>query len=56
MRVAVAKAELNNTVHLCSNQGCTVAFILKPVHPALFSTCALAKVVVAKAELNNIVH
>ena len=56
MHVAVAKAELNNTVHLCSNQGCTVAFILKPVHPALFSTCALAKVVVAKAELNNIVH
>jgi hypothetical protein len=56
MCVAVAKAKLNNTVHLCSKQGCTVAFILNPVHPALFSTCALAKVVVAKAELNNIVH
>jgi hypothetical protein len=31
--VAVAKAEVNNTVYLCSNQVCTVDFTPKPVHP-----------------------
>jgi hypothetical protein len=53
MGVAMVKSELNNTVHLCSNQGCTVDFILKPVYPALRSACVLAKVVVAKAKLNT---
>jgi hypothetical protein len=47
--VAMAKAELNNTVHLCTNQRFTVDFILKPVHPALLLTCVLSKVVMAKA-------
>jgi hypothetical protein len=54
--VAVANAELNNTVHLCSSQGCTVDFTPKTVHPALLSACVLAKVVVSKAKLNNTVH
>jgi hypothetical protein len=43
--VAVAKAELNNTVHLCSNQGCTC-----------ISTCVLAEDVVAMANPNNTVR
>ena len=54
--MAVTLAELNNTVHWCTNQVCIVDFILKPVHPALLSACVLAKVVVAEAELNNTVH
>jgi hypothetical protein len=54
--VAMALAELNNTVHLCSNRVCTVDFILKLVHLFLLSACVLKKVVVAKAELNNSVH
>jgi hypothetical protein len=41
--VAVAKTELNNTVH----------YTPKPVHPALLSVCVLAKVVF-KAKLNNV--
>jgi hypothetical protein len=56
MGVAVAKTEMNNTVHLCSNQGCSINFILKSVHPALLSACVLAKVVVAEAELSNTEH
>ena len=52
--VAMAEAELNNTVHLCSNQLYTVDFILKPVHLCLLSACILAKFVVAKDELVNI--
>jgi hypothetical protein len=43
MGVTVAKAELNNTAHLCSNKGL----------PLIFCLCGL---VVAKAELNNSVH
>ena len=54
--MGVAKAELNNSVHLCSNKGCTVDFTSKPVHPPLPSACVLAKVVVFKAKLNNTVH
>jgi hypothetical protein len=54
--VAVAKAELNNTVHLCSNQVCTVDFTPKPVHPALLSACVLDTVVVFKVKLKNSVH
>jgi hypothetical protein len=42
--------------HWCTNQVCTVDFILKPVHHALLSACVLSKVVVAEAELNNTVH
>ena len=55
MGVAVAKAELNNTVHLCSNQGCTctVDFILKP---SCFTFFLLSKVVVALVEQNNTVR
>jgi hypothetical protein len=49
--VALAKAELNNTVHLCS-----IDVILKPVHHVLFFACLLAKVVVAKAELYSTVR
>jgi hypothetical protein len=54
--MGVAKAELNNIVHLCSNQGCTVDFTSKPVHPDLPSACVLPKVVVSKTKLNNAVH
>jgi hypothetical protein len=54
MDVAVAKAELNNSVLLCKSQGCTVDFTTKPVHPALLSACVLAKVVVSKAKLNTV--
>jgi hypothetical protein len=53
--MCVAKANLNNTVHLCSNQGCTVDFTPKPVYPALLSACVLVKDVVSKAKLNNTV-
>jgi hypothetical protein len=49
-------AELNNSVHWCTNQVCTVDFILKLVHPALLSACVLAKIVVAEAKLNNTVQ
>jgi hypothetical protein len=53
MGVAVAKAELNNTVNLCSNQGCTVDFTPK-TGPTDFFLCT--KVVVSKAKLYNTVH
>jgi hypothetical protein len=36
--VAVANAELNNTVHLCSSQGCTVDFTPK-TGPSCFAFC-----------------
>jgi hypothetical protein len=48
MGVAVAKAELNNNVHLCSNQGCTVDFDPKLINPAMLSVCVLLKVVVSR--------
>ena len=54
--MGVAKAELNNTVHLCSNQGCTVDFSPKIAPSAFISACVLTKVVVSKAKLNNTVH
>ena len=38
MGEAVAKAELYNTVHLCSNQGCTVDFTPK-IGPSCFDFC-----------------
>jgi hypothetical protein len=58
MGVAMAKAELNNTVHLCSNQGCIVDFTPQTIPSCFdFYLCiVLTKVVASKAQLNNTVH
>jgi hypothetical protein len=52
----MAKAEMSNTVYLCSSHVCTVDFIPKPFYTVLLSVCVCVKVVLAKAELNNNIH
>ena len=58
MGVAMAKAKMNNTVHLCSNQGCTSDFTpqTSPTCFDFYLCSVLTKVVVSKAKLNNTVN